>query len=110
MPLVSTQNRVLGVIEARNKRTGGLFTEQDIRIANCLARVATSAVDRARLFFRIEEWRQSVETLISFNATVNQQLEPAEMVRELVANVTGFLDADGGAGRNRNPIRSGNCG
>ena len=97
VPLVSTQSRVLGVIEARNKRTGGLFTEQDVRIANCLARVAASAVDRARLFFRIEEWRQSVETLISFNATVNQQLEPAEMVRELVANVTGFLDADGGA-------------
>jgi signal transduction histidine kinase len=97
VPLLSTQNRVLAVIEARNKRTGGHFTDQDVRVATCLARVAASAVDRARLFFRIEEWRQSIETLLSFNATVNQQLEPAEMVRELVANVTGFLDADGGA-------------
>lgn len=97
VPLVGTQNRVLGVIEARNKKTGGSFTEQDERAAVCLARVACSSVDRGNLFYRIEEWRESIETLLSFNATVNQQLEPHEMVSELVANVTGFLDADGGA-------------
>ncbi len=97
VPLVSTQNRVLGVIEARNKRTGGSFTAQDLRAATCLARVACSSVDRANLFYRIEEWKRSIETLLAFNATVNQHLEPREMVRELVVNVTGFLDADGGA-------------
>ncbi len=97
VPIVATQNRVLGVIEFRNKRFGGIFTAQDARVASCLARVATSAVDRALLFFRIEEWKQSMETLLSFNATVNQHLEPEKMIRELVANVTGFLDADGGA-------------
>ena len=97
VPLVGTQNRVLGVIEARNKKTGGSFTEHDERVAVCLARVACSSVDRGNLFYRIEEWKQSIETLLSFNATVNQQLEPREMVSELVANVTGFLDADGGA-------------
>ena len=97
VPLVGTQNRVLGVIEARNKKTGGSFTEHDERVAICLARVACSSVDRGNLFYRIEEWRQSIETLLSFNATVNQQLEPSEMVSELVANVTGFLHADGGA-------------
>ena len=97
VPLVGTQNRVLGVIEARNKKTGGSFTEHDERVAVCLARVACSSVDRGNLFYRIEEWRESIETLLSFNATVNQQLEPSEMVSQLVANVTGFLDADGGA-------------
>ena len=96
-PLLATQNRVLAVVEARNKRTGGIFTEQDLRVAVCLARVASSAVERANLFYRIEEWKQSIETLLSFNATVNQHLDPSEMVRELVKNVTGFLDADGGA-------------
>ncbi len=97
VPLISTQHRVPGVIEARNKRTGGAFTEQDLRAAICLARVASSSVDRAWLFFRIEEWQRSLETLLAFNATVNQQLEPAEMVQTLVADVTGFLDAAGGA-------------
>lgn len=96
VPLIASQNRVLGVVEFRTKRTGGLFTEDDIRAAVCLARIATSGLDRARLFCRIEDWRQSVETLLSFNATVNQQLEPEQMVRELVTNVTGFLEADGG--------------
>jgi signal transduction histidine kinase len=96
VPFVSTQNRVLGVVEFRNKRTGGVFTERDLRVAECLSQIATSAIDRARLFHRMEEWQQSIETLLSFNATVNQHLEPEEMVRELVANVTGFLEADGG--------------
>lgn len=97
VPLLATQHRVLAVIEARNKRTGGSFTEHDMRVAVCIARVASSAVDRANLFYRIEEWKQSIETLLSFNATVNQHLDPSEMVRELVKNATGFLDADGGA-------------
>lgn len=97
VPLIGTQNRVLGVIEFINKRTGGFFHEQDLRTALCLARIATTAVDRARLFDRIEQWTRSMETLLSFNATVNQHLEPQEMVHQLVANVTGFLDADGGA-------------
>ncbi len=97
VPLVATQNRVLAVLEFRNDRPQLSFSETDVRVATCLARVATIALDRARLFFRIEEWKQSIETLLSFNATVNQQLAPEEMVRELVANVTGFLNADGGA-------------
>ncbi|MCA9259260.1 MAG: GAF domain-containing protein, partial [Planctomycetales bacterium] len=96
VPFVASQNRVLGVLEFCNKRAGGLFTADDAHAALCVARIGTSALDRARLFFRMEEWRQSVETLLSFNATVNQQLEPERMVRELVANVTGFLEADGG--------------
>lgn len=96
VPFVASQNRVLGVVELQNKLTGGSFTEDDTRAALCLARIATSALDRARLFFRIEEWRKSIETLLSFNATVNQRLAPEEMVRELVSNVTGFLGAQGG--------------
>jgi signal transduction histidine kinase len=96
VPFITTQNRVLGVVEFRNKRTGGVFTEHDLQLAECLSQIATSAIDRARLFYRMEEWQRAIETLLSFNATVNQHLEPEEMVRELVANVTGFLEADGG--------------
>ncbi len=96
VPLVASQNRVLAVIEFQNKLTGGEFTDEDQRAALCLARIATSALDRALLFFRIEEWRKSIETLLSFNATVNQRLAPEQMVRELVVNVTGFLGAQGG--------------
>lgn len=96
IPLVASQQRVLGVIQACNKRSGGIFTAANVRAAKCLARVAVSALDRAFLFGRMEQWRRSMETLLSFNATVNQNLEPGHMVQELVANVIGFLDADGG--------------
>ena len=97
VPLVGTQNRLMGLIELRNKRHGAYFHQRDLNLAVCLARVATSAVDRARLFERIEEWSQSIETLLSFNAAVNQHLQPEELVRQLVCNAIGFIDADGGA-------------
>ncbi len=96
VPLVGTQSRLLGMIELQNKGRGAFFSEEDLRTATCLARVATSAVDRAGLFARIEEWSHSIELLLSFNATVNQHLQPQEMVRQLVVNATGFIDADGG--------------
>lgn len=97
VPLVGTQNRLMGLIEIRNKRHGAFFHQRDLNLAVCLGRVATSAVDRARLFERIEEWSQSIETLLSFNAAVNQHLQPQELVRQLVCNAIGFIDADGGA-------------
>ncbi len=96
VPLVGPQNRLLAMIEVQNKRRGAFFNEHDLRIAACLGRVACSAVDRARLFDRIEDWSQSIEMLLSFNATVNLQLKPQEMVRQLVINAAGFVDADGG--------------
>lgn len=96
VPFVASQNRPLGVVEFQDKRTGGLFTMEDARLALCFARMATMALDRAKLFDRIEQWGKSLETLLSFNATVNQHLEPEDMVRELVSNVTEFLSAQGG--------------
>ena len=97
VPLVGTQNRLLALIEFRNKRHGAFFLQQDLALAVCLGRIATSGVDRARLFGRIEEWSQSIETLLCFNAAVNQHLEPVDLVRQLVLNASGFIDADGGA-------------
>jgi signal transduction histidine kinase len=96
VPIVTTQSRVLGAIEFLRDGSSHDFSPQDVRLAECLGQVASSAVDRARLFFRIEEWKRSTESLLSFNATVNQRLEPKVMLHELVTNVTGFLDADGG--------------
>lgn len=95
-PMIGTQNNVLGILEFRNKKRGAFFDQSDLMLAELLARMATSAVDRGRLFGRMEEWSQSIEMLLAFNATVNQHLRPQEMVRQLVVNATGFVDADGG--------------
>ena len=97
VPLVGTQNRLMALIEFRNKSHGAFFHQHDLALAICFGRIATSAVDRARLFGRIEEWSQSIETLLCFNAAVNQHLMPEDLVRQLVLNASGFIDADGGA-------------
>lgn len=96
VPLMASQNRVLAAIEWAAGADAEPFTEADAQTTQAFARIAAIAVDRARLFFRIDEWRKSVESLILFNATVNQPLEPRRMVRELVTNVAGFLEAQGG--------------
>ncbi|HMO14513.1 MAG TPA: GAF domain-containing sensor histidine kinase [Pirellulaceae bacterium] len=97
IPLLGTQNRLLGLIELRRKRWGGIFSESDLDVAVALARVATAAVDRTRLFHRMVEWSKSMEMLLSFNAAVNQHLQPTELVRQLLVNAAGFVDACGGA-------------
>ena len=96
VPLVATQNRVLAVLEFQNKLTGGDSpTRINERLCAWRGWPPVRSIERF-CFFRIEEWRRSIETLLSFNATVNQRLAPEQMVRELVVNVTGFLGAQGG--------------
>ncbi len=97
VPLLGTQNRLLGLLECRQKRLGGVFTESDLELAVALARVATAAIDRSRLFHRMIDWSKSMEMLLSFNAAVNRHMQPKELVRQLVINAAGFVDADGGA-------------
>lgn len=43
-------DKVIGVLEALNKRDGGRFNEQDIRILTTLASQAAIAIENARLF------------------------------------------------------------
>lgn len=97
VPLLGTQNRLLGLLECRQKRWGGVFAETDLELAIALARVATAAIDRSRLFHRMIDWSKSMEMLLSFNAAVNRHMQPSELVKQLVINAAGFVDADGGA-------------
>ncbi len=96
VPVVGLHRKVIATLAAANKKIDSPLGEEDVQAAVCLARMASAAVDRARLFQRLQEWSQSLEMLLSFNAAVNQQLEPEQLVRQLLENATRFLKADGG--------------
>jgi GAF domain-containing protein len=49
-----TKERVIGVVEVINKRSGG-FGERDVEIATALASQAATAVDNARLYARLAD-------------------------------------------------------
>ncbi len=96
VPVMGMHRKVIATLAGANKKLEAPLGPEDIQAAVCLARMASAAVDRARLFQRLHEWSQSLEMLLSFNATVNQQLEPEQLVRQLLENATRFLKADGG--------------
>ena len=96
VPILNHQNLVLGVIEAHNRRDGGFFSQEDVRVAQTLATQSAVGFDRAQLYMRMQEWAQSLEMLLAFNAAINEQLDPALLIRRLVEHAANFLKADGG--------------
>ena len=44
----------------------------------------------------MHEWTNSLETLLAFNAAVNQRLSPADLLRRLVQHAVQFLKSNGG--------------
>jgi len=96
VPIHGLHRRVIGTIEWVNRKITPFFEPDDAAAAVCLARIASTAIDRARLFGHLHEWSQSLEMLLSFNAAVNRRLEPRKLVRQLLENAIRFLKAEGG--------------
>jgi len=95
VPMLDHQGYVVGLLQVQNHRGSVGFSPQELAVAETLATQATIGLERSRLFDRMQEWSQSLETLLAFNAAVNQHLNPSELVRRLVENAARFLKADG---------------
>ncbi len=92
-PIVDHQRRLLGLLQARCHER---FSPEHARVAAAFAVQAALGLERARLFDRMRDWTKSLELLLSFNAVINQHVEPAQLVRRLVESAARFLEADGG--------------
>ena len=58
-----THNKVIGALEALNKRNGERFTDEDVRILNILAGQAAIAIENARLFQQSDFMAEMVHEL-----------------------------------------------
>lgn len=96
VPMFDYQNEILGVIQWHNRNDGLAFGENDLPTAQAVAMQAAVAFERSRFFTRMQEWLTSIENLFAFNATLNEALTPALLVKRLVEHAAGFLHADGG--------------
>jgi len=94
-PMLSHQGYVVGIVQVQNHRNGSEFTAQQLAIVETLAVQAAIGLERTRLFDRMQEWSQSLEILLAFNAAVNQHLNPSALVQRLVEQAARFLKADG---------------
>jgi GAF domain-containing protein len=96
VPVIDHQRNTIAVIEVHNQREGRLFSQDDARAARTLAMTAATGIARARMFERMCEWAQSLESLLAFNAAINAHLDPQSLIRRLVEDAARFLKADGG--------------
>lgn len=56
--------QVIGVLHVFNKRFGGSFTEEDVRLLQILARQLASVISSARAFFKLAEEKRRLEATI----------------------------------------------
>ncbi len=96
VPILNHQRTLIGIIEAHNRQDRALINPNDVRLAEVFSWQAAVGLERARLYDRLNDWSQSLEMLLGFNAAVNQHLTPQALIRRLVENAIRFLKADGG--------------
>jgi signal transduction histidine kinase len=78
VPLV-TQNRVIGVLEVLNKRSGAAFTRDDVELLTAFAGQAAVAIENARLFqmtdLQLSQRLTELETLEHIDVELNRSLD-----------------------------------
>lgn len=96
VPALHHQGQAVAVLFAANRRVGSGFSAMDVRVLETIAQQAVVGFDRANLLDQLGEWTRGMEALLAFSAAVNQQREPATLVRDMVEHTARFLNADGG--------------
>ena len=78
VPLI-TQDKVIGVLEVMNKRSGGVFSQEDAELLNAFAGQAAVAIENARLFqltdFQLSERVSELEALERIDVALNRSLD-----------------------------------
>jgi putative methionine-R-sulfoxide reductase with GAF domain len=73
------RNQVItGVLQALNKRDGGVFTEEDQLIFEALANIATIAIENAQLYGTLQQKMQELEDARRRSDSVLNQLQQSE--------------------------------
>lgn len=98
VPIVSHRRGILGIIELHNRRNKRPFTEDDIRSVQTLAQQTAVALERALLFEEIQRRANALETLLSFSAELNEQLNPSLLIQRLVEHAIALVGAESGLG------------
>ncbi|PKD42878.1 histidine kinase dimerization/phosphoacceptor domain -containing protein [Rhodohalobacter barkolensis] len=65
VPLINRENKVIGVMQALNRRDNHEFTSRDIPVMQALASHVTCAIERTRLIDRLHERLKQKDTLIA---------------------------------------------
>lgn len=95
---IKSDGRVFGMIEIHNKRNGEPFTEEEVHSASVIAYQAALAIERRTLFAEMAQRANALETLLQVSAQLNEDLNPATLIRRLIIHSVNLVEAVGGLG------------
>ncbi|MBF0458693.1 MAG: SpoIIE family protein phosphatase [Nitrospirae bacterium] len=76
-PMVNAEGRLIGVLEAINKYTGGLFDEDDEIMIECLAGYSAIAIERTLLTKKYVEYQKNQE-IMGFAREIQMNMLPGD--------------------------------
>jgi signal transduction histidine kinase len=88
------QDRVTGVIEVVNKRTGD-FNDEDLNLLEAVASIAATAIENARLYADTQARAEELALLNEIGLTLTSTLDYDEVIREAASHVQRLFQADG---------------
>jgi signal transduction histidine kinase/CheY-like chemotaxis protein len=89
LPLM-VQDRVIGVLSLRD-RTGRVFSEAEIQVAQAFADRAATALENARLYVTAERRRREAEALARAARTLTESLDVDGLAARIVASLQEIL-------------------
>ncbi len=96
VPILNHQRHVLGVIECHRPSGAPYFGDHALQLAQTIALIAASGMERAKLLGGMQNWAQSFQNLLAFSAALNEQKDTETLMRRLVENAAGFIGAKAG--------------
>jgi GAF domain-containing protein len=94
--------KVLGVIQALNKKLGGMFTDEDVRMMQAFAAQAAVAIAKHKLHHETRKAlnqalreQRNLKFLLTFSRNLCAELQTANVAQQLQRQVCDLLSADG---------------
>jgi adenylate cyclase len=93
VPLRNRDNQVVGATQVLNKKTG-IFTEGDRALLEAIAVQASSALENAHLFERVERAQKDEGQLLQVTEWISSELQLDRLLGLIVTAVTTLLNAE----------------
>lgn len=93
VPVFDDNGKVLGVIQALNKKKG-LFDENDQVILSSLAATVSLIIKNAQLYETAKRGREDISTLLEVSSAISSELELDNLIQLIMNKASGIVEAD----------------
>ncbi len=93
VPVRDKDERVIGVLEVLNKKSGQ-FNREDCRLLEMVGSQASTALQNGILFEQVERARWEEAKLLEITSALSSELQVHDLLRKIIEVTTNLLDAD----------------